>query len=109
MAVPKQHKTKSRRDQRRMHIFIKQPNLVVCPRCHKPMLPHTVCQNCGYYKGIQVIDVLKKLTKKEKKEKEKEINEGKKVKRGPLTMQGLSRSSEPSNRASRKQMRQKKV
>ena len=109
MAVPKQHKTKSRRNQRRMHIFIKQPGLVVCPRCHQPMLPHTVCQNCGYYKGIKVIDVLKKLTKKEKKEKEKEIKGEERNKRGPLSMQSLSRSSETERKASRKQMRQKKV
>jgi len=36
-------------------------------------LPHTVCQNCGYYKGKAVIDVFKKLDKKEKKKKEKEL------------------------------------
>ena len=109
MAVPKQHKTKSRRDQRRMHIFIKQPHLVFCPKCHQPMLPHTVCQNCGYYKGVQIIDVLKKLTRKEKKEKEKEIHGGKNEKRAPLTMESLSRSSEMNKKAGRKQTRQKKV
>jgi len=47
--------------------------LISCPKCAKPALPHTVCHNCGYYKGRQVIDVMKKLTKKEKKQKEREI------------------------------------
>ncbi len=93
MAVPKQRKTKSRRDQRRMHIFLRKPNLTSCPKCGKPVLGHTVCQNCGYYKGIEAIDVLKKLTKKEKKKKQKEIEtKGKEEKTTkPLTMEGLSK------------------
>ena len=71
--VPKQRKTKSRQSNRRMHLFIKRRSLISCPKCAKPALPHTVCHNCGYYKGRQVIDVMKKLTKKEKKQKEREI------------------------------------
>ena len=55
-----------------MHLFIKEPALVVCPKCAKPVLPHIACRACGYYKGEEVIDVLKKLTKKERKQKEKE-------------------------------------
>ncbi len=66
--VPKQHHTKSSVHQRRMHIFIKQFSLSKCPKCGKPALPHTVCFNCGYYKGMEVIDVLKKLNKKERKQ-----------------------------------------
>jgi len=91
MAVPKQHKTKSRRNQRRMHIHLKQPSLSICPKCGKPVLPHTVCQNCGYYKGRQVIDVLKKLTKKERKKKEKEIKEGERAPKKELSMEELSK------------------
>ena len=45
----------------------------VCHKCGKKVLPHAVCQNCGYYKGVEVIDVMKKLTKKEKKQKEREM------------------------------------
>jgi large subunit ribosomal protein L32 len=71
--VPKQRKTKSRQANRRMHLFIKNRSLVSCLKCGKPVLPHTVCTNCGYYKGREVIDVMKKLTKKEKKQKEREI------------------------------------
>jgi len=78
MAVPKQKHTKSRRNKRRIHIFLKKPNLVSCLNCGKLILTHTVCQNCGYYKGREIIDVLKKLTKKEKKEREKELKEGQK-------------------------------
>jgi large subunit ribosomal protein L32 len=93
MAVPKQKHTKSRRNKRRMHLFAKAPTLSLCPKCKKPVLPHTLCWNCGYYKGVEVIDVLKKLTKKERKKREKEMKskekEGGKAK--PLTMEELSR------------------
>lgn len=73
MAVPKQKHTKSRRNKRRGNIFLKKGNLISCSKCGKPKLAHVVCQNCGYYKNREVIDVLKKLTKKERKTKEKEI------------------------------------
>jgi len=97
MAVPKQRHTKSRRDKRRSQIFLKKPALTKCPKCGKPVLPHTICWNCGYYKGSEVVDVLKKLTKKERKTKEKEIKakeaeekkEAKKEK--SLTWEGLSK------------------
>ena len=56
-----------------MHIFAKAPVLTKCPKCGKLILPHLVCPNCGYYKGVEVIDVLKKLTKKERKNREKEM------------------------------------
>lgn len=95
MAVPKQKHTKSRRNKRRANISLKAPFLAVCPKCKKPVLPHKVCFNCGYYNGIEVIDVLKKLTKKEKKQKQKEINakreeESKKGKKS-LSMEQLSK------------------
>ncbi|MGB2761919.1 MAG: 50S ribosomal protein L32 [Minisyncoccales bacterium] len=93
MAVPKQRHTKSRRNKRRMHIFAKALTLVKCPKCGKSILAHTVCFFCGYYKNMEVIDVMKKLTKKEKKKKEKEIaakeEQGKKAK--PLSMEELSK------------------
>jgi len=81
MTVPKQRHTKSRRNKRRMHIFLEKPRLVFCPKCKKPVLPHTVCQNCGYYKGKEIIDVLKKLDKKERKKREKELKEKKEEKK----------------------------
>jgi len=93
MAVPKQRHTKSRRDKRRAHIYLKAPALINCPKCGKPVLPHTICWNCGYYKGREVIDVLKKLTKKERKQREKEIKakEREERKAKPLSMEELSR------------------
>lgn len=96
MAVPKQRHTKSRRNKRRMHLYLEAPVLGSCPKCGKPVLPHTVCARCGYYKGQEMIDVLKKLTKKEKKQKEKEMKikeqaEKKEPKKEGLSWEGLSK------------------
>ena len=59
-----------------MHIFLKPPSLSICPKCKKPIRTHSVCLNCGYYKGKEIIDVLGKLTKKERKKREKEMKAG---------------------------------
>ena len=92
MSVPRQRKTKSQRNQRRMHLNAKPPSLAKCKKCGKPVLPHTVCQNCGYYKGTEIINVLEKLNKKEKKIREKEIaTQQKKEKGKSLTMEELSK------------------
>lgn len=93
MGVPNKRGTKSTRNQRRMHIFIKAPVLSLCPKCGKTVLPHIVCQNCGYYKGNEVINVLEKLEKKERKKREKEIKakEKEEGKEKPLSMEELSK------------------
>lgn len=82
-ALPKQRHTKSRRNKRRMHIYIEPKFLANCPKCAKPVLGHTVCRNCGFYKGREVINVLGKLTKKEKKAREKEIKEAESEQENP--------------------------
>ena len=68
MAVPKQRKTTSKVKQRRKNIFISPKMTVICKNCNKDILPHIVCNFCGFYKGKKIINVLKK----EKMEKEKE-------------------------------------
>jgi large subunit ribosomal protein L32 len=75
MAVPKHRHTKSKRNKVRMHLYIRPATLTSCRKCKQKVLPHTVCQNCGYYKGQEVINVLGKLSKKDKKQREKQIKE----------------------------------
>lgn len=38
-------------------------NLVDCPNCGAKAQAHTVCHECGQYKGRQVIDKQKKIDK----------------------------------------------
>ena len=56
MAVPKRRKSSSRRDMRRaQHDKVSAPNVVPCPSCSAPMVPHRVCPGCGSYKGRTVV------------------------------------------------------
>ena len=41
----------------------------MCPDCGAPRMNHTLCLNCGKYKGKAVVDVHAALAKKEKKMK----------------------------------------
>ncbi|MDO8530502.1 MAG: 50S ribosomal protein L32 [bacterium] len=75
MAVPRHKHTRSSVGQRRMHIFITPASLSTCEKCNKAVRPHTVCKHCGYYKGVEVINVMGKLSKKEKKIREKEMED----------------------------------
>ena len=57
MALPKRKVSKSRRDKKRSHWKLAAPNVVSCPHCSQPKLPHRVCPNCGYYKEEEVIAI----------------------------------------------------
>ena len=93
MAVPRHSHTRGKVGRSRMHKYIKNVQLNSCTKCKKPILSHTVCLNCGYYKGVEVINVLGKLTKKDKKIREKEIKASEKETKQeqPLTIDSLSK------------------
>jgi len=56
VAVPKRRKSSSRSKMRRQqHDKVTAPNIVPCPNCSAPMVPHRVCPACGHYKGRAVI------------------------------------------------------
>jgi large subunit ribosomal protein L32 len=54
---PKRKHSSGRRDRRRAHDALTSPNLVLCSNCGEMRLPHTVCPNCGHYKGREVINM----------------------------------------------------
>jgi large subunit ribosomal protein L32 len=66
MAVPKKHKTRAGRNQRRSHDFLRKSNLAVCKNCDFPARPHEACKNCGFYKGKQVLKIKVKKAKPKK-------------------------------------------
>ncbi len=82
MGTQKQKRTKAARNQRRSHHALDQIGSTKCAKCGKEIKPHHACSNCGFYKGREVIDVLKKLSPKERKKavKAKDKEEGKKNK-----------------------------
>jgi len=59
MANPVKRHSKTRRNMRRAHDFLTAPNVVSCPQCGQPKLPHRVCFNCGTYKGREVLPLEK--------------------------------------------------
>ena len=93
MPIPKQRHTSSRRDRRRSHLALKRVFLTKCPHCGASIPPHTICPNCGYYKGRKIIDVLAKLDKKKRREKAKELQEQQQnaQSKKPLSLESLSK------------------
>lgn len=56
MAVPKQRKSRARRDARRSQTQkVSAPAIAYCSRCGAAKAPHRVCAECGFYKNRQVI------------------------------------------------------
>ena len=55
MATPKFRKSASKRDMRRAHDALKPLGNSFCSNCGEVILPHTVCRDCGHYKGKEVM------------------------------------------------------
>jgi large subunit ribosomal protein L32 len=56
MAVPKKKTSKSRRDQRRAHDFLKAVSHTECQNCGEIIRPHHLCSACGHYGSKHVIE-----------------------------------------------------
>lgn len=55
MPNPKRKHSKSRTGNRRAHDHLTAPSVNSCPQCGEAVLPHRVCQNCGFYRGRKVM------------------------------------------------------
>ncbi len=55
MPVPKRKTSRARRDQRSSSKFIRPQSITECSNCTKPLMPHTACFECGFYKGAKVL------------------------------------------------------
>ncbi len=54
MPVPKRKLSRKRRDQRSANKGIKPHVVVFCQTCQAPKTAHSLCEECGYYKGVKV-------------------------------------------------------
>lgn len=58
MAVPKKRTSKAKTRSRRASAWkLDRSPRSICDQCGSAKLPHTVCSNCGWYKGRQAIEV----------------------------------------------------
>ena len=92
MAVPKKRTGHSAQGHRRSNWKATRPTTTKCPNCGATVLTHTVCTECGTYKGQPVslkdkaiapkaaVEAPKKSAKKEKAEKVEKVEEVKEVK-----------------------------
>ncbi len=55
MPVPKRKVSRARRNKRSANKGIKPAIVVSCQTCQAAVLPHQVCRDCGYYKGVKVL------------------------------------------------------
>ncbi|MBO5800006.1 MAG: 50S ribosomal protein L32 [Paludibacteraceae bacterium] len=56
MAHPKRRQSKSRSAKRRTHYKAVTPTLAVCSNCGALHVYHTVCGECGFYRGKVAIE-----------------------------------------------------
>lgn len=59
MGVPKKRTSKMRRDRRRaannnLRVAVQ---VIQCPKCREPVMPHRACGACGHYNGREVLQV----------------------------------------------------
>ena len=55
MPVPKRKRSRARRDSRFANKGMKVKIFAKCNNCQEAVLPHQVCNTCGFYKGIKVL------------------------------------------------------
>lgn len=64
MSVQKQRHTKARRDRARKMLAMKPKKAVKCSHCGAMIKAHIVCPKCGFYKGKEAVNTIKKAKKK---------------------------------------------
>jgi large subunit ribosomal protein L32 len=63
MANPKRRHSNTRTRLRRSQDFLKVKSSSRCPHCGASILPHRICDACGYYRGKQILTVEVKTEK----------------------------------------------
>lgn len=55
MPVPKRKRSRARRDSRFANKGMKEKSFTACAQCQEPLVTHSACSTCGYYKGRKVM------------------------------------------------------
>ncbi|MDD2941613.1 MAG: 50S ribosomal protein L32 [bacterium] len=55
MQAPKRKTSKSKRNMRRAHHSLAPSHAPTCPNCGETVRPHSICLNCGQYRGKQYL------------------------------------------------------
>ncbi|OGB86137.1 50S ribosomal protein L32 [candidate division TM6 bacterium RIFCSPHIGHO2_12_FULL_38_8] len=66
MPCPKRKSSKQRRNKRHANKSLDIVTFTTCPNSGVPVMPHTVCAESGYYKGVKIFE-----TKTERAERRK--------------------------------------
>ena len=88
MPVPKRKTSKSRRDKRSSGKFIREKIVTKCPNCKEAIAPHSVCSECGHYKGVKVMK-----TKSEKRQEKGQSRKEQAVKK--QAAQAVAQTEQP--------------
>ena len=74
MPVPKRKRSRARRDSRFANKGLDIQSLTSCSQCNEPLMTHSACRSCGFYKGRKVLS-----TKADRAVKRIEMNQAKKA------------------------------
>jgi len=61
MGLPKRKHSKTRKRKRRTNWKLGTPGLTKCSHCGQAKTPHSVCPNCGFYAGREVVRIEEEL------------------------------------------------
>ncbi len=57
MPIPFRRTSKTRKAKRRTHQNLNAPSYQICSNCGSNVKNHSICKECGFYKGKQVIKI----------------------------------------------------
>ncbi len=61
MAHPKRKQSKQRTAKRRTHYKAELPTLALCSNCGAHHIYHTICPECGYYRGKLAVETTEEV------------------------------------------------